>query len=75
MRFVGLASDYDGTLAEHGVVDDPTLKGLEAFRHSGRNLLLVSGRELKDLDSVFPIRCFRLHRGRERRCPLYALGP
>jgi HAD superfamily hydrolase (TIGR01484 family) len=53
-RFVALASDYDGTLAHDGQVDEPTLKALEAFRQSGRKLILVTGRELKDLESVFP---------------------
>ncbi len=52
-RFVALASDYDGTLAEHGIVSDETVQALQAFRQSGRKLILVSGRELKDLESVF----------------------
>jgi HAD superfamily hydrolase (TIGR01484 family) len=52
-RFVALASDYDGTLAEHGAVSDETVHALEVFRQSGRKLILVSGRELKDLESVF----------------------
>ena len=49
-----LATDYDGTLAHDGVVDDATADALIAFRRSGRRLLLVTGRELPDLVRVFP---------------------
>src|SRR5579884_2634171 len=54
MRYVVLACDYDGTLARHGQVDEPTLAALKKLRASGRKLLLVSGREMKDLEQVFP---------------------
>jgi HAD superfamily hydrolase (TIGR01484 family) len=53
MRLNALASDYDGTLAHDGVVDQPTLSALDAFRRSGRKLILVTGRELDDLATVF----------------------
>jgi HAD superfamily hydrolase (TIGR01484 family) len=49
-----LATDYDGTLAHDGVVDQATVNALIAFRRSGRKLLLVTGRELPDLKRVFP---------------------
>jgi hypothetical protein len=49
-----LATDYDGTLASHGVVAAPTLAALERLKASGRTLLMVTGRELPDLRSVFP---------------------
>ena len=49
-----LATDYDGTLAQDGIVDDATADALVAFRRSGRRLLLVTGRELPDLTRVFP---------------------
>ena len=49
-----LATDYDGTLAHDGIVDDATAEALIAFRRSGRRLLLVTGRELPDLTRVFP---------------------
>ena len=52
-RFAALASDYDGTLAHDGKVDDATLNALQTFRQSGRKLILVTGRELADLQSVF----------------------
>jgi HAD superfamily hydrolase (TIGR01484 family) len=48
-----LATDYDGTLARHGAVDAPTLAALERLKASGRTLLMVTGRELPDLRSVF----------------------
>src|SRR6266699_537195 len=54
MRYLGLACDYDGTIAHHGKVDDPTIAALERVHASGRKLLLVTGRELGDLIAVFP---------------------
>ncbi len=54
MRFVAVAVDYDGTLAEAGVVDADTTLVLREFLASGRKLILVTGRILKDLLSVFP---------------------
>jgi hypothetical protein len=48
-----LATDYDGTLASHGVVADATLEALRRLKASGRKLLLVTGRELPDLERVF----------------------
>src|SRR5262245_3968957 len=49
MRYLALACDYDGTIAHHGRVDDDTLAALRRVRASGRKLLLVTGRELDDL--------------------------
>src|SRR5215469_11630645 len=54
MCFRLLATDYDGTLAHDGVVDSKTLDALERWRVSGRKLLLVTGRHLLDLASIFP---------------------
>ena len=53
MRYFALATDYDGTLAKDGDVDQPTLSALERVHKSGRKLILVTGRELDDLMSVF----------------------
>jgi hydroxymethylpyrimidine pyrophosphatase-like HAD family hydrolase len=53
MRFHALATDYDGTLAHDGRVDAPTLAALERAKAAGRKLLLVTGRELPDLQTVF----------------------
>lgn len=54
MRYLALATDYDGTLAHDGRVDDSTVAALDGVRASGRRLLLVTGRELPELRSVFP---------------------
>src|SRR5579862_6923386 len=53
MQYLALASDYDGTLAWDGIVSQKTLQALETLRQSGRKLILVTGRELADLQSVF----------------------
>lgn len=53
MRYLALACDYDGTLAHNGVVNDETLAALNRIRSSGRKLILVSGRELNDLQQTF----------------------
>lgn len=54
MRYLTLASDYDGTLAHDGRVSDETLAALERLRKSGRKAFLVTGRELPELMEVFP---------------------
>src|SRR5688572_31245644 len=54
MRYLALCCDYDGTIAHHGRVDEPTLSALKRLRESGRKLVLVTGRELDDLQTVFP---------------------
>ena len=54
MRFLALATDYDGTLAHDGVVDEKTIAALERLRDSGRRRILVTGRELDELISIFP---------------------
>jgi HAD superfamily hydrolase (TIGR01484 family) len=54
MRFLALATDYDGTIAAQGTVSPSTIAALERVRASGRKLVLVTGRELEDLFRVFP---------------------
>src|SRR2546427_8166000 len=54
MRYLALACDYDGTLAHDGRVSEETLAALEHVRNSGRKLIMVTGRELPDLQQVFP---------------------
>ncbi|MFO7181196.1 MAG: HAD family hydrolase, partial [Pseudomonadota bacterium] len=54
MRYRVLATDYDGTLAHHGVVSKTTVHALERAAQSGRKLVLVTGRELRDLLAAFP---------------------
>jgi hydroxymethylpyrimidine pyrophosphatase-like HAD family hydrolase len=53
MRYHALATDYDGTLAHNGRVDEATLNALRQLRESGRQLILVTGRELDDLATTF----------------------
>lgn len=53
MRYQVLATDYDGTLAHDGRVSQETLAALHRFVASGRRLILVTGRELPQLRSVF----------------------
>jgi HAD superfamily hydrolase (TIGR01484 family) len=51
--FAALATDYDGTLAQHGQVDGATRRAIEEVRQSGRKLILVTGRILTDIASAF----------------------
>jgi HAD superfamily hydrolase (TIGR01484 family) len=53
MRYVALATDFDGTLAHDGCVDPSTIEALKRLTASGRRLVLVTGRELDDLRGVF----------------------
>jgi len=54
MQYLALATDYDGTIADDGVVDQPTLAALERLRNGARRLILVTGRDLTDLQRVMP---------------------
>lgn len=54
MRYLALASDYDGTLAYDGRVAEPTPAMRERVLATGRKLILVTGRGLADLLAVFP---------------------
>jgi hydroxymethylpyrimidine pyrophosphatase-like HAD family hydrolase len=54
MRYLALATDYDGTLAHHGVVAGESWEAVRRLRASGRKVLLVTGRELDDLVSICP---------------------
>jgi hydroxymethylpyrimidine pyrophosphatase-like HAD family hydrolase len=53
MKFEVLATDYDGTIAHDGVVDQPTVDALLRARHAGLRLVMVTGRELSDLFNTF----------------------
>lgn len=53
MRYLALATDYDGTLASHGKVEPETVEALERLRATTRRLLLVTGRQIEDLSHVF----------------------
>jgi HAD superfamily hydrolase (TIGR01484 family) len=54
MRYLVLCCDYDGTLATRGELLPETIRALERLIASGRRLMLVTGRELDDLQSVCP---------------------
>src|SRR5207245_2388400 len=54
MRYLGLATDYDGTLASLGTVEPDTLEALRRLAATGRKLILVTGRRVDDLIRVFP---------------------
>lgn len=54
MHYLALATDYDGTLARDGHVEEETLQALRQVRDSGRKVILVTGRELPQLQATFP---------------------
>jgi HAD superfamily hydrolase (TIGR01484 family) len=54
MRYRAAAFDYDGTLAHMGQVEPATIEALQKLRQSGRKLVLVTGRMLSDIMTVFP---------------------
>jgi hydroxymethylpyrimidine pyrophosphatase-like HAD family hydrolase len=53
VRFHALCTDYDGTIAHDGAVDHATRAALARLRAAGRRLILVTGRQLDDLQRVF----------------------
>src|SRR5260370_11072414 len=54
MHYFALACDFDETLAHMGCVAASTLEALERLLASGRKLVLVTGRQLDDLQGIFP---------------------
>jgi hydroxymethylpyrimidine pyrophosphatase-like HAD family hydrolase len=85
MRYRALATDFDGTLAEHGIVPTTTLEALRRLAEAGFKLLLVSGREKEQLYDIFPhVRLFDhlvlengalLHQPHSDQCTLIAEPP
>jgi HAD superfamily hydrolase (TIGR01484 family) len=53
-KYLALATDYDGTIAQHGDVTESTHAALERWKEAGRKLIMVTGRELPDLQKVCP---------------------
>ncbi|HLE20221.1 MAG TPA: HAD hydrolase family protein, partial [Vicinamibacteria bacterium] len=49
-----IALDFDGTLTEGGRPSPDVLNAIAELRQSGRKVLLVTGRMLPSLKSVFP---------------------
>jgi phosphoglycolate phosphatase (TIGR01487 family) len=54
MRYHLIAIDFDGTLAENETVSPHTIEVLQQVKKTNRHLALVTGRELQDLERVFP---------------------
>ncbi len=54
MRYLALCCDYDGTLATEGEVFPETAAALERLIASKRRPVLVTGRELDQLQTVCP---------------------
>jgi hypothetical protein len=54
MNWLGLATDFDGTIADEGVVAPSTDAALRRLRDSGRRLVMVTGRELPSLHATYP---------------------
>jgi hydroxymethylpyrimidine pyrophosphatase-like HAD family hydrolase len=54
MRYFCLICDYDGTIARDGRCAPSTLEALKRVRASGRRVILATGRELPELQEVFP---------------------
>ncbi len=54
MRYLALATDYDGTLATDGHTSAEVIATIARLRESGRRAILVTGRRLEELFKVFP---------------------
>ena len=61
MYVLALATDYDETIADEGIVSETTQATLRRLKETGRKLILVTGRELVDLEA---------HRGQVFYAPL-----
>jgi hydroxymethylpyrimidine pyrophosphatase-like HAD family hydrolase len=54
MPYAALATDYDGTIARDGLVEERTVAALGLLRDAGWRLILATGRELDDLRGLMP---------------------
>src|SRR5258705_9603760 len=54
MRYHALACDYDGTLASDGRVAAATSDAIRSLRASGRQPVMVTGRQIQDLLAIYP---------------------
>lgn len=54
MRFFALAAGFDGTLARNGRYDERCVEALSALSATGRKLILVTARELREVFEIFP---------------------
>ncbi len=55
MRYTAVALDFDGTIAHDSEVPLHVIDGLRRLKETGRKLMLVTGRELPELLSIFPL--------------------
>ena len=53
MKWRALATDYDGTIAHDGAVDEWTVAALRRSARAGLRVILVTGRELAGLFNTF----------------------
>ncbi|MGV2828780.1 HAD family hydrolase [Myxosarcina sp. GI1(2024)] len=53
MKYLALASDYDGTLATDGIVDRATVDALLELKQLKIKLILATGRRIPSLSQVF----------------------
>jgi hydroxymethylpyrimidine pyrophosphatase-like HAD family hydrolase len=53
MRYLALATDFDGTLAKDGVASSSAMDAIVRMRATGRKAILVTGRVLDDLRTTF----------------------
>ena len=53
LYYMAVATDYDGTLAHDGIVDEATVAALRRVREASLRTLLVTGRELPSLFATF----------------------
>src|SRR5688572_32652460 len=54
MRYLALATDYDGVIARDGIPSGAALSAIKRLRQSGRRAILVTGRRLEDLRQSCP---------------------
>ncbi|MBS0208008.1 MAG: HAD family hydrolase [Planctomycetes bacterium] len=54
MRYLALATDYDGVIASDGRASDMAIAAIERVRMSGRRVILITGRRLDNLQESFP---------------------
>src|SRR5438477_9085372 len=54
MRYLIAAFDYDGTIAHHGGVSEEVIDALERLKASKPKIILVNGREMDEIKTVFP---------------------
>jgi HAD superfamily hydrolase (TIGR01484 family) len=53
MRYLALATDYDGVIATEGHASDSAIAAIKRLRKSGRRAILITGRRLENLQESF----------------------